>query len=254
MGFCVESARVMLIIFNFIFWLSGVALLGVGIWFLADKNIVSYLEVVNHNVPNAYINYAAYILIAFGALIFLIGFLGCCGAIRRSKCLIGFYLFFLVIIFAGELAAGIIVAIYRTEIEHSVDKELSNSIKMEYTFANESAITKSWDTVQVELKCCGGKGPDDYMNSKFTNMSGIIIPISCCVLSDTNNMVAKDKSQCMNKVPEYYHEEGCKKKLIEWVKSHSVILIGVGCGLAGLQIIGFIFGICLCRSFKYEEK
>ncbi|XP_050409933.1 tetraspanin-18 [Patella vulgata] len=251
MGFCMESARIMLIIFNFIFWLSGVALLGVGIWFLVDPNIAHYLEVVNFDIEGNALKYSAYILIAFGAFIFLVGFTGCCGAIRKSKCLIGFYLMFLVIVFAGELAAGIIVAIYRNEIEARVDKSLMKSLKTEYKFANESSITNSWDIIQKELKCCGAEGYKDYENSLFTNTTMHIVPLSCCIME---NDVPKDAAKCQMATNTYYHEKGCKGGLIDWVKSHSVILIGIGCGLAGLQIIGFIFAVCLCRSFNLEEK
>lgn len=32
----------------------------------------------------------AYIMLAMGAMLFLLGFLGCCGAIRENKCLLLF--------------------------------------------------------------------------------------------------------------------------------------------------------------------
>lgn len=32
----------------------------------------------------------AYLLLAMGAMLFLLGFLGCCGAIRENKCLLLF--------------------------------------------------------------------------------------------------------------------------------------------------------------------
>merc|ERR1711963_965312 len=75
---------------------------------------------------------AAYILIGFGAFVFLVGFCGCCGAIRRSKCLLGFYIFFLIVVCAGELAAGVYVAIYRGEAEDKLDAGLQKSIKERY--------------------------------------------------------------------------------------------------------------------------
>lgn len=55
-----------------------------------DKNINSYLDVIKVDTEDPYFDYAVYVLIAFGAFIFLVGFCGCCGALRESKCLLGF--------------------------------------------------------------------------------------------------------------------------------------------------------------------
>lgn len=244
-----SCARILLIAFNFIFWLSGVAILGVGIWILADPNLQDYIEVI-HSKDEQYFRNAAYILIAFGAFIFLVGFCGCCGAIRNSKCLLGFYIFFLVLVFAGELAAGILAAVYKDEIINKFDDELTKSIREDYK-NNPS----SWDAVQTELKCCGGISPNDYDNSTWQNTqtdSKIKVPTSCCTLADNGDPL--DKVSCQERLSTTnYHSEGCKEKLKSWVEDHSVILIGVGCGIAALQIFGLVFAICLCRSIDQER-
>uniref|UniRef100_A0A6I8NF30 Uncharacterized protein n=1 Tax=Ornithorhynchus anatinus TaxID=9258 RepID=A0A6I8NF30_ORNAN len=48
-----------------------------------------------------------YILIAVGAVMMFVGFLGCFGAIQESQCLLGTFFTCLVILFACEVAAGI---------------------------------------------------------------------------------------------------------------------------------------------------
>uniref|UniRef100_A0A2K6LLM7 CD81 molecule n=1 Tax=Rhinopithecus bieti TaxID=61621 RepID=A0A2K6LLM7_RHIBE len=48
-----------------------------------------------------------YILIAVGAVMMFVGFLGCYGAIQESQCLLGTFFTCLVILFACEVAAGI---------------------------------------------------------------------------------------------------------------------------------------------------
>ena len=77
-------------VFIFYFQLSGAAILAIGIWMIADKNIGSYFEVLNIDSNDHYFRYSSIILIAFGVFVFLVGFCGCCGAIRGSKCLLGF--------------------------------------------------------------------------------------------------------------------------------------------------------------------
>ena len=70
--------------------MSGAAILGIGVWFLADKNVSSYFTVVQLDTDDLYFKLSSYILIGFGGFVFLVGFCGCCGAIRGSKCLLGF--------------------------------------------------------------------------------------------------------------------------------------------------------------------
>lgn len=245
MGCGTSCARLLLISFNFIFWLSGVAILGVGIWILVDPNLQDYQDVI-HVTDEEYFKKAAYILLAFGAFVFLVGFCGCCGAIRNSKCLLGFYIFFLVIVFAGELAAGILAAIYKDEIIDEFDQGLTRSIRNDYK--NNAG---PWDAVQKELKCCGGLNPSDYNNSTWQNAqtSGAKVPLSCCEL---NNDQPVNEAACQALTSDY-HTKGCKDQLVSWVEDHSVILIGTGCGIAALQLFGLVFAICLCRSLDKEK-
>lgn len=259
MGFCGGCAKALLIIFNFIFWLSGAAILGVGIWMIADKNIGSYFEVLNIDTHDQYFKYSSYILIAFGIFVFLVGFCGCCGAIRSSRCLLGMYIFFLVIIFAGELAAGIIMIIYRVQIEDKIDVVLKKSVKENYK--RSTTITDAWNVVQIQLDCCGGAGPDDYVYSFFDNTTQDELPASCCVLTNRdkavenpNEAIPENVSGCLNKTStQYYHNEGCKEALLDWAKGKTAILIGVGIGIACIQIFGIVFAIILCREIDDEE-
>ncbi|XP_041366685.1 CD9 antigen-like [Gigantopelta aegis] len=247
MGFFAGFARLLVIVFNFIFWLSGAAILGVGIWFLVDPNMESYLGIVKINADQSLTN-AAYILIGFGSFIFLVGFCGCCGAIRNSKCLLGFYIFFLVLVFAGELGTGILVIIYKSEVESQLQVELVKSIKEKYT---DPATKESWDKAQKELKCCGYEGPNDYNNSVWQKENTPKkIPKSCCVLDAQEKIT--NEADCQSMTADF-HDTGCKESLKSWINSKSIILIGIGCGMAGLQIFGLLFAIFLCRKVDKEE-
>lgn len=70
--------------------LAGLAILGVGIWVKVDSgSVVSFLV----NIPNApselsQVLNVGYLLIAIGILLVVIGFLGCCGAVRESQCML----------------------------------------------------------------------------------------------------------------------------------------------------------------------
>merc|ERR1711963_430560 len=195
---------------------------------------------------------AAYILIGFGAFVFLVGFCGCCGAIRRSKCLLGFYIFFLIVVCAGELAAGIYVAIFKGDAESKLNTGLKDSIEKRY---GSGAITTAWDVLQKELKCCGGLAPSDYDNSTWAASSasgGDKRPMSCCSDPDDSTKLAACKAGTSD-----FYTVGCKAALLQWVDDKAIILIGVGCGIAALELIGLVCAICFCRHMdrdKYEQN
>uniref|UniRef100_A0A0B7AXM6 Tetraspanin n=1 Tax=Arion vulgaris TaxID=1028688 RepID=A0A0B7AXM6_9EUPU len=248
MGFFSGCARLLLIVFNFIFWLSGAAILGVGIWILVDPNMKEYMEVIKDaSKDGEFLKVAAYILIGFGAFVFLVGFCGCCGAIRSSKCLLGFYILFLVVVFAGELAAGIYVAVYKNDTNSKLDSGLTKSIQENYGVK----LTTAWDFVQTELKCCGGVNYTDYKNSTWTRENDKVIPPSCCTLNSTGQPESYDN--CNQLKPNFFYEKGCRDALEDWINDHSVIIIGVGCGIAALEIFGLICAICFCRHIDREK-
>lgn len=70
--------------------LAGAVILGVGIWVKVDSSsLLGVLEKVE-DAPSqlSYLANIGYLLIAVGAFLLVIGFLGCCGAIKESKCML----------------------------------------------------------------------------------------------------------------------------------------------------------------------
>lgn len=57
-----------------------------GIWLRVDPNVAKYVNQAEE--INVFFT-LAYILMAIGIIIMVIGFLGCCGAIRESQCMLG---------------------------------------------------------------------------------------------------------------------------------------------------------------------
>jgi len=215
-------AKVILITFNFLFWLSGVALLVLGIWIVADPSVEANLHVVED--PSAGLvmtKYLAFALIAIGGLVFLIGFLGCCGALKENKCLLGLYLFFLIVIAGAEIAAGVLGFIQKGKIEkkitHTLEKKWDS---IENGNKTDTATKEAIGYVEKELKCCGVNGPKPGE-----------VPPRCT-----------------------YGNTGCLGKLKDWIKRNAPILIGVACGFGGLEIFGIICAICLCRAVGEKDE
>ncbi|XP_052365995.1 tetraspanin-8-like [Oncorhynchus keta] len=83
-----------LFLFILLFWIGGCAILGVSI----------YLKIMDEAVP--FVD----LLIAVGVIIMVLGFLGCCGAIKENRCMlilffIGLLHMFILLFIVGILGA-----------------------------------------------------------------------------------------------------------------------------------------------------
>ncbi|MED6278923.1 hypothetical protein CHARACLAT_029035, partial [Characodon lateralis] len=91
-----------------------------------------------------------YILIGAGSLIMLVGFFGCCGAVRESQCLLGSFFACLLIIFGAEVAAGVFGFLNKDKIIQDVQ----NFYTKTYKENSNSTMILSYQKV---LNCCGTK-------------------------------------------------------------------------------------------------
>lgn len=258
MDCCASIARALLIFFNFIFWICGGAILGVGIWFLVDKDISSRIEIVQIDSGDDYFKYAAYLFIAFGAFVFIVGFAGMCGAIRASKCLLGFYIFFVLLVIFAEIGAAVLLILYRIEVEDNIVKLLQENIKKRY---GEETVRTGWDLAQLEFECCGAVNSMDYNETtyNFPN-AGQTVPNTCCKLSnrdaaldDPSKATPSNSALCYARNTNEINTKGCKDSLKDWALKHSTIIIGVGIGIAVLEIFSIVWACCFCRNIGKDD-
>lgn len=250
-------AKFGLISFNIIFLLSGVAVLGVGIWVKVDKDVVNMQNLVQFDSTDKSLDTAAYVLIGFGAFVLLVSALGFFAACSQNTVFIALYIAFLVIIFVGEFAGGITAAVYKGKIDEKLPEILQGSLK-NYTEGN-TLINKAWDYVQVWMSCCGSKGPIDYSNGNFTNPTHHV-PTTCCVLSnsDPEKPTPKNVTACQHDADiiqkgtditsASLKKNGCFSSFEEQIKSHLALIIGVGVGIGMIQLLGIVLACYVCRS------
>ncbi|XP_076346407.1 CD9 antigen-like isoform X2 [Tachypleus tridentatus] len=259
LGCGAKCAKGVLIAFNLIFWLSGAAMLGTGIYFLVDTDKVTLYRLFYTDGSYALIHYLAYALIGVGGLVFVVGFFGCCGAVRESKCMLVTYFIFLFLILGCETAVGILAVIFQDKVIKTLEENVSSKLKNKYGL--DETITESIDLAQAKFDCCGVKKALDYDKSKWKldNLGqDDNVSKTCCVLKNRDDDDAfknpiplngtlcqsQDSKQNMN----FRHQKGCLIKLEEFIRSESTVLLGIGCGIAGLEIFGMVFAICLCKE------
>ncbi len=91
------------------FQLSGLALIIVGA--LIKSKYGTYLSFANAQYADA-----AIFIIVVGVIVFVVAFMGCCGAIKENYCMITTFATFMVIIFILEVAAGAMSLAYKKKV------------------------------------------------------------------------------------------------------------------------------------------
>ncbi|CAB1424347.1 unnamed protein product [Pleuronectes platessa] len=140
-----KCVKYLLFVFNFTFWLMGSFVLAVGLWLRFDPETVSLLN--GDKAPDTFF-IGVYILIGAGSLVMLVGFFGCCGAVRESQCLLGSFFACLLIIFGAEVAAGVFGFLNKDKIIEDVQTFYSTT----YNEDNNSTLIVSYQKI---LNCCG---------------------------------------------------------------------------------------------------
>uniref|UniRef100_A0A665VMA6 Tetraspanin n=1 Tax=Echeneis naucrates TaxID=173247 RepID=A0A665VMA6_ECHNA len=140
--------------FNLVFWLAGTAVFAIGLWLRFDPKTKGLFE----GADSPYVFYTGvYILIGAGALMMVVGFLGCCGAIQESPCMLGLFFFFLLIIFAIEVAAGIWGFSNQSKVVNDITTFYMQTYKNFETTGDER-LKETLRVIQTGLNCCGPTG------------------------------------------------------------------------------------------------
>lgn len=145
--------KYLLFFFNFIFWLSGSLVLAVGLWLRFDPNVASLLN--EDGAPETFF-IAVYILIGVGGIMMLVGFFGCCGAVRESQCLLGSFFACLLVIFGAEVAAGVFGFLKKDKVIEEVQNFYTASIS-NIPPSDNSTLIANYHKI---LDCCGGTEPN----------------------------------------------------------------------------------------------
>jgi len=219
---CCESlAKGIIILFNIVFCITGLFLIGVGAYVqIAAESYLDFLGVSYVNTP--------IILIVVGVIIFVIAFLGCCGASKENKCMLYTYSTLLTLILLVEIGVGIAAFVLKAELKPEVQKNMKEA-QMNYGKEDYEGVTKSWDYLQQNLECCGVDSAADWGNS---------IPDSCCV--EKVDGCGADSNQDK-------FVDGCLTKFEKHFIDNIHIVGGVALAFAFIQLLGAIFACCIAR-------
>ncbi|KAG6933203.1 tetraspanin 8 [Chelydra serpentina] len=220
-------------IFNFLFWMCGCIILGVSIWMRVSKSAQEDLNI------DSSLFAAVDLMIAVGSIIMVLGFLGCCGAMKESQCMLILFFIGLLLILILQVVAGILGAVYKSQIETTLNKTLLEEAKLLQAATQDSQVfQEKFQKFEKMNQCCGlVKGYEDW-GSNFNHAYGNF-KICECAQKDQNTDL------CILNSNRYIYKRPCGVVIIDFFKHHMVILMGIAFGLAFIEIVGLGFSMSL---------
>ncbi|XP_075998032.1 CD9 molecule a isoform X2 [Genypterus blacodes] len=223
LGGGIKCIKYLMFIFNAIFWLAGTAVFAIGMWLRFDSKTKGLFE----GTDSPYVFYTGvYILIAAGALMMVVGFLGCCGAIQESPCMLGLFFFFLLIIFAIEIAAGIWGFSNQSQVVGDITSFYIETFN-KYKTTKDERLRETLLLIQTGLDCCGPSG------------------------SEAN--AARDTCPPRDLLGELI-VKSCPDAIDEVFDSKLHIIGGVGITIGVIMMFGMIFSMLLCCAIRKSRE
>lgn len=168
-----------------------------------------------------------HLLIVLGITCTIVGFLGCCGAIRENYCLTVSFAVLLSVILLAEFFGIIFAYSFHDSVKVNIEDQLQQGLSR---YSRSRGVQMTWDETQQQFQCCGVYNASDW---------GENVPQSCCKYPIHG---------CSSMPQPLLHEMGCTEAVEAWI-TQNVALIGAVAALAtAIQIIGVCFACCLSKS------
>jgi len=231
MGCATGMVKYLVFVFNLIFALAGLILLVVGVLYKLNFNNIS------NTVENGAIGVAPTSMVVIGAVVFIIAFFGCCGAVKESTCMLTTYAVILIVIFVLQIAVGVYAFLQVQDNNNDFQSEIRRDLQRTFErYNNDKAAKDSFNLMQHTLQCCGVQSPSDWNSPN--------LPSSCC---------KENKSPC-NIADSGSFDEGCAKKLYTTLRDNMRTIGYIAIGLCATELIAAIFSLCLTSSIKNERR
>lgn len=239
-GMCLPKCFV--IIVNLFTFILGLLIFGAFIFAMA------YVKTL---LGHGGLSFLFYVPIAFGGIILLISFFGCCGACLKNRCMLMTFAIFLLIIFVCQIGVVYVVYDVFAQINQSVSAYLTNTIESAKDEPEDERIMYYiWEVIQNLFECCGVNSLTDWQT-----LGDESLPISCCPMRNETEVTDIQMSQ--NATTCSYEDAftvGCKSLVTNQLDmSFHPVTVGVTVVLA-IQLINLILACCMFFVYSWTNK
>ncbi|XP_064275572.1 tetraspanin-8 [Passer domesticus] len=214
-------------IFNFLFWVCGCIILGFSIWIRVSS--------AQQGVDSSMLG-GVNLLIAVGAIIMILGFLGCCGAAKESRCMLMLFFIALLLILILQITGGVLGAVYKPQVEEAFNLTLNESVRaLQSTTGEYNEYQEGFQKLEKKYQCCGlQNGPEDW-GQNFDKQKDIC---QCELEKPSSDLCIKYKGRDI-------YKKSCGEVIMQQIKDNLVIIMGIAFGLAVVEILGLVFSMVL---------
>ncbi|XP_055001639.1 leukocyte antigen CD37 isoform X1 [Sorex araneus] len=249
---CLSLVKYLLFVFNLFFFVLGSLIFCLGIWILIDKN--SFVSFVGLSFLPLQI--WSKVLAVSGLITMGVALLGCVGALKNFRCLLGLYFGILLLLFATQITLGILISTQRVLLERKVNEIAMKTIQNYHSDPKNTEAEESLDYVHFQLHCCGWNSPQDWFQISSLNRNQSVeplVPCSCYNASRTNDSAAVDRllpqpsrleqlagtrysTDICTISADHIYQEGCARSLQKWLHNHLISIVGICLGVGLLEL------------------
>jgi len=241
---------------NFVIFVIGCVVLGLGIYALVDG--ASLVSLVDQSGAGDDINItaftsAAYIFIVVAVFVVILTFFGCCGAIKESKCMLGTYFTLILVMFVVMIAGAVLgYSTSMTTLQNALEKTMplvgNKMDDIENANDTQKPIVEAWNEVQTSLKCCGTKmnaatGSGGYISWEKNGtypLGDIRVPKTCCAITTS------DQETACQKEPFKFNVTGCFDKLDQTFHDNKNTFLIAGIVTMVIMFLNMLFAFAMC--------
>ncbi|XP_030329352.1 uncharacterized protein LOC115602391 isoform X2 [Strigops habroptila] len=137
-----SCVKYLMFIFNVLVFAGGTCLVAVGLWVAVDPSGFQHIV-----AANGVLSAGAFLLLAVGMALALLGFLGCCGALRRSRALLLGFFILVSLVFITQLVGAVLFLVHWKQMQPEL---LWSELRRNYR-GDEGAevFSTAWNTLMV---------------------------------------------------------------------------------------------------------
>ncbi|GJQ76057.1 hypothetical protein Trydic_g18108 [Trypoxylus dichotomus] len=253
-----SCVKYLIFLLNFIFWLMGGLLIGIGLYAFMDKwKITGWVKL--DTVYDVILN-VSLVLMIMGGVVFIVSFAGCVGALRENTCLLKFYSLCLLIFFLLEMGIAIVGFVFPHTMQSVLEENFTD--KIIHTYRDDPDLQNFIDFAQQEFRCCGlsSEGYMDWSKNEYFNCTSPSVehcgvPFSCCInatdiASGLVNIMCGYKVQTLSvaEAGKKVWTSGCIEIVRSWAERNLYTIAGIALGVALSQL----FVIYLAKTLESQ--
>ncbi|XP_023151295.2 CD9 antigen isoform X1 [Amphiprion ocellaris] len=219
---CGLFCKYILVIFNIIFAVVGLAFFGLGLWLRFSGNTRGIFEIEELNSSAFVIGVT--VLIVLGAVMLIVVTFGDYGACNEKRCALQVFSILLAFLATGEIVVGVLAYTQRDEVGLRI-AEFYTSMYTLYAGSGDPAIAVTLTFIHNALHCCG--------------VTGIKLI-----------EIAKDTCPKPDGLLEHLAMPNCPVTIAEVFDSRAPLVMGIFIGTGALLITALICSMILCSKIR----